>query len=63
MLVTTADDADPEDLRKFSKQHGAAELMVPHDIVKVDTLPVLGSGKTDYVATKKLAMEQLGLTV
>ena len=63
VLVTTADDADPEDLRKFSKQHGAAELMVPHDIVKVDTLPVLGSGKTDYVATKKLAMEQLGLTV
>lgn len=63
VLVTTADDAEPEDLRKFSKQHGAAELMVPHDIVKVDALPVLGSGKTDYVATRKLAMEQLGLAV
>lgn len=61
VLVTTTGDAKPENLRKFGKQHGAAELMVPHDIVKVDALPVLGSGKTDYVAAKKLAMEQLGL--
>ena len=60
VLVTTARDADAEQLRKYGKAHGAAELMVPGDIVKVPEIPVLGSGKTDYVAARKLAVEQLG---
>ena len=59
VLVTTADDADPDELRQFGKQAGAAELMVPNDIVKVEEIPVLGSGKTDYVSTRKLAIERL----
>ncbi|ESX46631.1 AMP-binding protein [Mesorhizobium sp. C416B] len=61
VLVTTADDADPEELRAFGKKAGAAELMVPNDIVKVGEIPVLGSGKTDYVSTRNLAIEKLGL--
>ncbi len=60
VLVTTA-DADADELRKFGKQAGAAELMVPNDIVKVSEIPVLGSGKTDYVSTRKLALDRLGL--
>jgi acyl-[acyl-carrier-protein]-phospholipid O-acyltransferase/long-chain-fatty-acid--[acyl-carrier-protein] ligase len=35
--------------------------MVPHDIVKVAEIPVLGSGKTDYAAARKLALDKLGL--
>ena len=61
VLVTTAHDADPEALRQYGKQAGAAELMVPNDIVKVDEIPLLGSGKTDYVSTRRLALERLGL--
>jgi acyl-[acyl-carrier-protein]-phospholipid O-acyltransferase / long-chain-fatty-acid--[acyl-carrier-protein] ligase len=61
VLVTTAEDADPDELRKFGKQAGAAELMVPNDIVKVGEIPVLGSGKTDYVSARKLALDKLGL--
>jgi len=61
VLVTTAEDADPEELRKFGRQAGAAELMVPNDIVKVREIPVLGSGKTDYVSTRKLALDRLGV--
>ena len=57
----TARSADPEELRKFGKAHGAAQLMVPGDIVKVDEIPVLGSGKTDYVAARGLAISRLGL--
>jgi acyl-[acyl-carrier-protein]-phospholipid O-acyltransferase/long-chain-fatty-acid--[acyl-carrier-protein] ligase len=63
VLVTTADKANPDELRRFGKQAGAAELMVPNDIIKVRELPVLGSGKTDYVSTRKLALERLGLGV
>ncbi|TGQ66711.1 2-acyl-glycerophospho-ethanolamine acyltransferase [Mesorhizobium sp. M00.F.Ca.ET.186.01.1.1] len=63
VLVTTADDASAEELRQFGKKAGAAELMVPNDIVKVEEIPVLGSGKTDYVSTRKLAIDKLGLGV
>ncbi|RWM27038.1 AMP-binding protein [Mesorhizobium sp.] len=62
VLVTTAGDADPEELRQFGKKAGAAELMVPGDIIKVEEIPVLGSGKTDYVSTRKLAIDRLGLS-
>ncbi|MDX8456651.1 AMP-binding protein [Mesorhizobium sp. VK9D] len=63
VLVTTADDANPEELRQFGKKAGAAELMVPNDIIKVDEIPVLGSGKTDYISARKLAIDRLGLGV
>jgi len=61
VLVTTADDVDAEALRRCGKQAGAAEIMVPADVVKVKEIPMLGSGKTDYVTARKLAMESLGL--
>ena len=35
VLVTTAEEAEPNALRQFGKQAGVAELMVPGDIVKV----------------------------
>jgi acyl-[acyl-carrier-protein]-phospholipid O-acyltransferase/long-chain-fatty-acid--[acyl-carrier-protein] ligase len=60
VLVTTAKNADAEQLRKYGKAHGAAELAVPGDIIKVPEIPVLGSGKTDYVATQRMAIERLG---
>ncbi|WP_027164959.1 AMP-binding protein [Mesorhizobium sp. WSM3224] len=63
VLVTTADDANAEELRQFGKKAGAAELMVPNDIIKVDEIPVLGSGKTDYISARKLAIDRLGLGV
>lgn len=59
VLVTTATQADATSLRRLGKQAGIAELAVPGDIVKVAEIPVLGSGKTDYVATRDLAVERL----
>lgn len=61
VLVTTEDDANASALRAHGKKAGAAELMVPSDIVKVDSIPVFVSGKTDYVSTRNLALERLGL--
>jgi acyl-[acyl-carrier-protein]-phospholipid O-acyltransferase/long-chain-fatty-acid--[acyl-carrier-protein] ligase len=59
VLVTTATQANAASLRKLGKQAGIAELAVPGDIVKVTEIPVLGSGKTDYRATRDLAIERL----
>ncbi|MCB1426697.1 MAG: AMP-binding protein [Zhengella sp.] len=61
VLVTTATEADAEKLREFGRKAGAADLMVPHDIVKVGDIPVLGSGKTDYAGARTIALEKLGL--
>lgn len=61
VLVTTATEAEPNELRRYSKEVGADALLVPHDIVKVEAMPVLGSGKTDYASVRRFALERLGL--
>ncbi len=62
VLVTTAADASPESLRQYGRKAGAAELAVPADIIKVKEIPVLGSGKTDYISARRLALDHLGLS-
>jgi acyl-[acyl-carrier-protein]-phospholipid O-acyltransferase/long-chain-fatty-acid--[acyl-carrier-protein] ligase len=61
VLVTTAAEAEPGALRRAGKEAGLAELMVPADIVRLPELPLLGSGKTDYAAVRRAAIETLGL--
>ncbi len=54
VLVTTQPVARKDEIIAYSRRYGATELMIPDDIVAVDELPVLGSGKVDYQATTKL---------
>ncbi len=61
ILVTTAEQADAKALRQYGKKAGANELMVPDGIVKIESMPLLGSGKTDYAAARRIALEKLGL--
>lgn len=55
VLFTTNPDLKREALSAAAKDMGASELAVPRKIVVVDALPLLGTGKTDYVALKKMA--------
>ena len=57
VLVTTRMPALREELRDYSRRFGATELMIPNEIVNVPQLPLLGSGKTDYVTAQKIADE------
>lgn len=57
ILVTTRMPALRDELRDYSRRHGATDLMVPGEIVNVPEIPVLGSGKTDYVTAQKIADE------
>ena len=57
VLVTTKMPALREELRDYSRRLGGTELMVPGEIVNVAEIPVLGSGKTDYVTAQKIADE------
>ena len=58
VLVTERSDAEVAPLAEWARTHGAPELAVPKRIVKVGELPVLGTGKTDYVAIQKMAEVQ-----
>ena len=60
VLVTTAEQADTAELRRQGKQAGIAELALPQSIVKVEEIPIHGTGKTDYVSTRQLALDRLG---
>ncbi|MCL2876163.1 MAG: AMP-binding protein [Betaproteobacteria bacterium] len=59
VLFTTDAQIDRMALQKEAQQSGFPELAIPKKIVFVDALPLLGSGKTDYVTLKRMA-EELG---
>ncbi len=53
VLMTTNKEANRHDLVGWVHNHGVAELAVPRRIFAVDDIPVLGTGKTDYVQVEK----------
>jgi acyl-[acyl-carrier-protein]-phospholipid O-acyltransferase/long-chain-fatty-acid--[acyl-carrier-protein] ligase len=55
VLFTTARSLSREQLSAAAKILGAPELAVPRNIRQVDAIPLLGSGKTDYVRLKEMA--------
>jgi acyl-[acyl-carrier-protein]-phospholipid O-acyltransferase / long-chain-fatty-acid--[acyl-carrier-protein] ligase len=60
VLLTTQKDAERSAMQRQAKVQGAPELAVPAAIIVVDKVPLLGSGKTDYVTAKTLAEESAG---
>jgi acyl-[acyl-carrier-protein]-phospholipid O-acyltransferase/long-chain-fatty-acid--[acyl-carrier-protein] ligase len=55
VLFTDHKEASTADLLAFCQKQGAPEIAVPKKIVVVAEIPVLGTGKTDYVAIQRLA--------
>jgi acyl-[acyl-carrier-protein]-phospholipid O-acyltransferase/long-chain-fatty-acid--[acyl-carrier-protein] ligase len=55
VLFTTAKAAKAGDLQNWGRANGVAELAIPRDVRIVDALPVLGTGKLDYVTMGQLA--------
>ena len=59
VLITQMPGAKRPDFQAFAKSKGAAELMIPAEILVVGKLPVLGSGKIDYVGVTNLIRDTL----
>ena len=59
IMVTTKTGATRGEAQAHMKAKGATELMTPAEILVVDALPLLGSGKTDYVELNRLVRERL----
>ncbi len=57
VLFTTAPGADARALQAWARGQGVAELSLPREVRVVDVLPVLGTGKPDYVAMNTQARE------
>ncbi len=59
ILVTDRRDADSAALIAHAKTIGAPEIAVPRKIIKTSEIPVLGTGKTDYVAIQRMVDTEL----
>jgi acyl-[acyl-carrier-protein]-phospholipid O-acyltransferase / long-chain-fatty-acid--[acyl-carrier-protein] ligase len=56
VLVTDQGGATRAALQGHAKATGASDLMVPSEVIVVDRLPLLGSGKADLVAVARLVL-------
>ena len=59
ILVTTNPDALRSDFLVWARNHGVPELAVPRRVIPITDIPLLGTGKTDYVSVAR-AVAQLG---
>lgn len=59
VLVTDRQDPDRALLLRWAQSHGVPEIAVPKKIICVEAIPVLGTGKTDFVRVTALAKEYL----
>jgi len=55
ILFTTDKALKREDLKVVAKNLGSPEIAVARKIIPVEEIPLLGTGKTDYVSLKKMA--------
>jgi len=59
ILLTSDASATREQFSRHAKAKGASDLAVPAEIVVLDRVPVLGSGKPDYVGATELVRSRL----
>lgn len=58
-LLTTDATSTREAFLQFAKRKGVTELSVPAEFLVVEKIPLLGSGKPDYVAALAMAKEKV----
>ena len=58
ILATTHPGASRAEVETWMKIKGASEIMFPRSVIVLDAIPLLGSGKTDYVALAKALREK-----
>lgn len=57
VLFTTKQKAERSEIAAYFKENGISELSLPKTVAVVDELPLMGTGKTDYVRLNEMAIE------
>ncbi len=58
VLATEHKGSTRADFQVYAKTKGAADLMIPAEVMIVEQMPLLGSGKLDFAAIVKLVRER-----
>ena len=58
VLITTRQPADRSEIVAYFNQNGLGELGIPKSILYIDKLPLLATGKTDYVSLHEWVLQQ-----
>jgi acyl-[acyl-carrier-protein]-phospholipid O-acyltransferase/long-chain-fatty-acid--[acyl-carrier-protein] ligase len=59
ILLTTNQTLTRQEISAFFKENQITELSVPKEIIWIEKLPLLGTGKIDYVKVKEVVTEKL----
>ena len=59
VMATTKPGATRAEVQAWLKAKGAAEYMAPAVVLTLETMPLLGSGKADYVELAKIVRDRL----
>ena len=59
VMTTTKPGATRAEVQAWMKIKGASEIMAPAAVLVLDALPLLGSGKVDYVELAKIVHEKM----
>jgi acyl-[acyl-carrier-protein]-phospholipid O-acyltransferase/long-chain-fatty-acid--[acyl-carrier-protein] ligase len=62
IMVTQKKDPTRSEFQAFARSRGATEIMVPAEIIYMEKMPVLGTGKIDNMAITKLVKERVAAT-
>lgn len=57
ILVTTHPGASRADIQAAARSIGASELMIPSEVAVWETMPLLGTGKTDHLTVTRMVRE------
>jgi acyl-[acyl-carrier-protein]-phospholipid O-acyltransferase/long-chain-fatty-acid--[acyl-carrier-protein] ligase len=56
VLFTTQPEAERAALGQYARAQGVSELHVPRSLIRLDKIPLLATGKTDYPSLSQLAL-------
>ncbi|HPE47264.1 MAG TPA: AMP-binding protein [Hyphomonas sp.] len=57
ILLSDCPDCNRDEIVAWAQSHGVPEISVPRRVYHVDEIPVLGTGKVDYGAVQKKAVD------
>ena len=57
VILLVAGDIDQDEMQRLIEKSGLNPLMRPAELVHVEVIPKLGSGKNDFSRAKQIAME------